>query len=118
MGFEKEREYTVFFAWFIETANLAVNGNMCFRRQEYADATAWYDRAFETGEGPVWAYWNAARVNAVIGRREAALTYLRRAVEKGFTDVASIKGSDHLRGLHMTEEWRELVTALERDEAV
>ncbi len=57
-GFAKVRNYDAFLALFDEAANLAVNGNACFREKRYAEAVAWYERALRTGRAPAWAAEN------------------------------------------------------------
>jgi RimJ/RimL family protein N-acetyltransferase len=113
VGFEKVLEYLVYFAWFDEVANLAVNGNMRFWQGQYREALAWYERAFGAGEAPVWSYVNAAGASSLLGEREAAFACLRQAIERGFDDVERLKSSPHLEALHGTAEWRELVDRLE-----
>ncbi len=113
VGFEKILEYPVTFAWFDEVANLAVNGNMRFWEGQYREALAWYERAFQAGEAPVWAYVNAASANSLLGEREAAFRCLRQAIERGFDDVERLKNSPHLEALHGSAEWQALVDRLE-----
>lgn len=118
VGFEKVLEYPIYFAWFDEVANLAVNGNMRFWEGQYREALTWYERAFGTGAAPVWAYVNAAGANSLLGEREAAFRCLRQAFERGFDDVERLKNSPHLKALHGTAEWEELVGqngGMERD---
>jgi tetratricopeptide (TPR) repeat protein len=113
VGFEKVLEYPVYFAWFNEVANLAVNGNMQFWQGQYREALAWYERAFQAGEAPVWAYVSAASANSLLGEKEAAFRCLRQAIERGFDDLVRLKNSPHLEALHSTAEWQALVDRLE-----
>jgi tetratricopeptide (TPR) repeat protein len=113
VGFEKVLEYPVTFAWFDEVANLAVNGNMRFWQGQYREALAWYERAFQAGETPIWAYVNAASANSLLGEKEAAFRCLRQAIKGGFDDVERLKSSEHLQALHDTAEWQALVGRLE-----
>jgi RimJ/RimL family protein N-acetyltransferase len=113
VGFEKVVEYPVTFAWFDEVANLAVNGNMHFWQGQYREALVWYERAFQAGQAPVWAYVNAASAKSLLGEREAAFRCLRQAIERGFDDVVRLKKSEHLKALHDSAEWKALVDRLE-----
>ena len=112
-GFEKIKDYPVLFAWFDPVANLAVNGNMVFQDERYVEALGWYERAIDAGEAPGWAYWNAASASAMAGRTEAALDYLRQALEKGVGDLESARSSKYLSSLHDTGGWRALVEELD-----
>jgi RimJ/RimL family protein N-acetyltransferase len=113
VGFEKALEYPVYFAWFDEVANLAVNGNMRFWEGQNREALAWYERAFQAGEAPVWASVNAASAHSLLGEREAAFRCLRQAIERGFDDVERLKNSEHLKALHGTAEWQALIGGME-----
>jgi RimJ/RimL family protein N-acetyltransferase len=113
VGFEKVKDYPALFAWFDPVANLAVNGNMAFQDGRYGAAINWYERAFQAGEAPGWAYWNAASAGAMEGRAERALGYLRQALEKGVGDLESVRSSKYLRSLHDTPGWNALIGRLE-----
>lgn len=109
VGFEKEREYTVYFAWFESLMNMAVHGNRRFTSGEYEAAVEWYERAMEAGDPPAWMYWNAACAAARAGTPPAALEYLQQAIERGFDDWDRVMSSEHLDCLRETEEWRALM---------
>src|SRR4029079_9962640 len=98
-GLTKGCDYPAFFAWYDTIANLVVNGNMCFGRQDYAAAMAWYERAFAKGEAKGWGYWNAACAAAELGLHTGAWRYLVRAIDKGFGDAGRLAASEHLRSL-------------------
>jgi RimJ/RimL family protein N-acetyltransferase len=55
LGFEKVYDYAIYFAFFDEAANLAVNGNLCLRAGRPAEALEWYQLAELTGKAPAWA---------------------------------------------------------------
>jgi RimJ/RimL family protein N-acetyltransferase len=113
VGFDKAKEYPVYFAWFDESANLAVNGNMRLRRGQYREAIAWYERAFALGKVPFWAYWNVACAHALVGESDVALDYLVQAVDEGLSDLNDIRNSAHFESLLGTETWQRLLGALE-----
>jgi RimJ/RimL family protein N-acetyltransferase len=112
VGFEKVRDYAVFYACFDEVANLAVNGNVCLQRAQYGKAVAWYERAFAAGEVPSWTYLRAASANAMAGKAETALWYVGQAVQQGAADAETLKNSRYLESLQDTAEWRKLVEGL------
>ncbi len=114
VGFEKLRDYPVYFAWFDEVDNLAVNGNMRLRARDCRGAIEWYERAFGRGEARDWAYWSAARAYALAGEGDAALGAIRQAVQRGLRDLALIKGAEELQSLHGTPGWQELIRDLEQ----
>jgi RimJ/RimL family protein N-acetyltransferase len=116
VGFEKVLDYPVHFAYFEEVANLAVNGNVRFQQKRYRQAIEWYERAFRAGDAPLWAYWNAACAYGAVGESEGALRCLHRAVEMGFTDPTRMRDSRHLRSLHGTPEWHQLIGLLQEQE--
>jgi RimJ/RimL family protein N-acetyltransferase len=112
-GFEKAADYSVYFGWFDDATNLAGNGYHAHGRGEYAEALAFYEKAFTLGEVPDWAFWGAACDAAMTGQVDKALKYLAEAVEHGFDDVEQIKASKYLVNLHETEGWKALLERLE-----
>ena len=109
-GFHLGCDYPAFFACFDEVDNLVVHGNICFERQQYAEAYTWYERAFARGEAKGWGYWNAACNAAELGRREAAFRYLTKAIEKDpGIDAVRLQQAEHLRSLHDMPEWKSLI---------
>jgi GNAT superfamily N-acetyltransferase len=112
-GFAKQSDYAVYMAWFDETTNLAVHGNVCVREGEYENALEWYERAFARGEASDWAYWGAACAAARLELFDSALRYLGDAIDRGFRDVDHMRASDHLTSLHDTPGWAELVARLD-----
>ncbi len=111
-GFELDKEYQIYYGWFNPATNLAANGNARFWKDQYHDAVAWYERAFAAGDPPGWAYWNAACANAEAGHRDAAVRYLKTALEKGFGDLEDLLSNEHLKSLHHISEWQEIVNIL------
>ncbi len=112
-GFGGETEYAVYYAWFDEAANLAVNGNVRLRAGDYAGAAEWFGRALG-GERPApWIRFCAACAYARVGRADEALAALRDAVAGGWRDAEAIRRSPHLEALHGTAGWRDLLAGLE-----
>jgi RimJ/RimL family protein N-acetyltransferase len=112
-GFEKVEDYPIYIGWFDDAVNLATNGYFAHGRAEYAEALAFYEKAFALGEVPDWAYWGAACDAALIGEKDIALKYLNQSIEHGFDDLDDILGSKYLVTLHETEGWQEIIKHLE-----
>ncbi len=115
VGFELRESYPVYFAWFDEAANLAVNGNMRLRAGDPGGAVPWFERAIASGRARPWAYLAAARAYAGAGQPDAALVALRMAVERGYRDVEELKRAEELRSLHSLPGWQTLVRELGGD---
>jgi len=106
VGFEKVADYPICLGWFNAADALAVQGDVCFDRQQYAEALSWLEKSFAQGQVQGWAYWVAACSAAMLGESEKAFRYLRQAVEKGFVDQERIKSSPHLVSLRNHPEWQ------------
>jgi len=104
----------VHFAYYRETDNLAVNGNVCLRRERYPEALDWFEKALACAGAPDWAYYGAACAAARLEQSDHALRYLDEAVERGFTHVEFIRSSAHLEHLHDSRRWKELIEKLEK----
>lgn len=116
-GFEKVSDYPIFFGWFDDAKNVAGNGYFAHGRGEYAEALAFYEKAFTLGEVPDSAYWGAACDAALIGETEKALKYLLEAIELGYDDLDNIVNSKYLVNLHDTEGWKKILQRLEQEQA-
>jgi Tfp pilus assembly protein PilF len=99
--------------WFDEAVNLANNGYFAHGRGEYAEAMAFFKKAFALGDVPDWIYWWAACDSALTNQPNEALEFLNQAIEHGFDNLESILSSKHLVSLHETDGWRELIQRLE-----
>jgi RimJ/RimL family protein N-acetyltransferase len=108
IGFEKVADYPICLGWFNETDALAVQGDVCFDRQQYAESLDWLERAFACGQVQGWAYWVAACSAAMLGDNKKAFKYLGQAVEKGFADSERLQNSPFLVSLHDYPEWQVL----------
>lgn len=106
IGFEKVADYPICLGWFKEADALAVQGDVCFDRQQYAEALAWLEKAFVKGQEQGWAYWVAACSAAMIGEPEQAFKFLNRAVSKGFADSERIQSSPYLLSLRAHPDWQ------------
>lgn len=108
-GFELVSEYPVFFAYFDEALNLAINGNMCFVEEQYSEALAWLQRALDLGADQAWIHWRAACAAARLEQHDLALRYLGAAVDAAFVDLERLRTSPHLVTLHELPAWQALV---------
>lgn len=114
VGFVRVSDYPVYFAWYDEVSNLAVNGNMRLRAHDYLGAIEWFERAFRRGEAPWWAYCGAARAYAMTGKQDAALGAIRHAAARGFDNLDWLKSAEELETLRGTSGWNKLIEELER----
>jgi len=112
VGFELSAEYTTYFAWFDEVANLAVNGNQRLWQRDYKGALAWYRRAFAAGDPPAWAWLRAAEASSLLGEVDAALGYLQGALERGFADAAYLREAPALAAARESAGWAPLLRRL------
>lgn len=106
IGFEKTADYPISLTWYKKADALAVNGDVCFNHQQYAEALIWFERAFQSGQSQGWAFWVAACAAALLEKQGNAFTYLEQAIEKGFADLQRIRTSPHLKSLHSSQEWQ------------
>ena len=113
VGFVQTVEYPVRLAYFDETINFAVHGNIAFQQGRHAEALQHYQEAIPRGDAPIWVYWNAACASALVSQHAAALDYLDRALDRGFDDLERMLTSEHLTSLRDLEEWQAVVRRLE-----
>ena len=107
VGFEEKADYAAAFAWFDLPSNLAVHGSVSFEAGRLVEAREWFERAFQSGQPPLWAQVVAAFTCCRLGERAAALAHLRSALDGGFTGLDWIRTSEHLQDLHATREWQD-----------
>ena len=115
-GFRHVSSYEALLAYFDPILDLAVNGDVFFRLGEYRQAAEWHERAIALGSAPVWVYWNAACAWAYIGNLDRSLALLNLAIDMGFHNADYIRDSEHLRPLHGSEGWGQLVDRLREGE--
>lgn len=58
------------------------------------------------------ALYNAACANALLGRKDAALTFLRRAIDTGFRDLDQVGKDTDLDSLREDAEFKELIGSI------
>jgi RimJ/RimL family protein N-acetyltransferase len=111
-GLHKAHDYPVFFAWFDEVDNLAVNGNVRLRAGDCQGAVPWFERALASGRAGGWVYWQAGVAYAGLGQGELALASLRGALERGFGDAQRLRDAAELQSLRGTAGWDKLLADL------
>ncbi len=112
IGLHKERDYPACFVLADRVANLAVHGEIALDRGEYQAAADWFARAFHYGEGPGWAYKNAACVYARLDDPETAFHYLDLAIEKGYDDQKDLEENEHLQSLRRDTQWSKMMARM------
>lgn len=113
VGFNKACEFTEYWALIDKAVQMAMKGNKCFQRGEYAESVDWYERSISGGDMPDWIYWNAACAYATLKDQDKVFKYLSKAVEHGFSDVDFYQNSPHFTAFHDTSEWVDLIAMLE-----
>ena len=109
LGFEQEVEYAVFFAYFDEMFNLAVNGHFCYMREQYQDAINWFERAFVAGDAAAWMYYKAAQAAAILGKDDDCFGYLNTAIDKGWDNIEHTRNCDDFKHLRDTPKWETML---------
>jgi len=96
-GFKLLVDFPVLFGWNLPLNNLLVNGNHYMRgdrkygvEKDYARAAWSYAYALDKGwdwNGDSALYWNAACLFYLIGEKERAKQYYKKALEKGWISI-------------------------------
>jgi tetratricopeptide (TPR) repeat protein len=76
---------------------------------KYAEAQEAFGQALAKGYRPATTLYNLACAAAQQEHKEAALDYLKKAIEAGFSDWEQMKGDDDLEALHGDAKFRALV---------
>lgn len=123
VGFELERKYVHCYCCFNEAHHLAETGLAHFRAKRYREATECYEKVFAVRSedmldwmpGELHKYYHlVARAEAAMGEKDAAIKYLEKAIDKGWTHIDFTKNCDEFNSLHGTQAWKELIAKLER----
>ncbi len=117
-GFSEHEPTSVLYGWRDPAFHHAVLGNRRLRQNDYAGALGWYEQAFNLGEPPAWAYWNAAICQAHLQQASSALAFLRDAAARGLNDPEMLQASPHFTQLHATSEWQALLAELQAGKQV
>jgi dienelactone hydrolase len=95
------------FAFYYEGA-----GNLIQRRKDYPIAISNLEIASEIAENSSQVMFELATAYALNGEKKKALDALRRAVERGFTDIARMNGSPALEALRRESEYRKIIESI------
>lgn len=119
VGFERQREYPVYYYIFELPDHLSQLAWSCFKRGEYDKTTQYYEQVFSLRDDHPDYYYNcAAEAWGALGNREMALKYLSLAADNGWTEVDYTSRVERFRFLHGTPEWEVLLTRIRRNVSV
>ncbi len=106
VGFSLTHEYIWYYCMFDEAEHLAETGMRQFHATQYREALESFERAFALDDVAYWFYHLAALSAASLGDRDAAIRYLHKAVDQGWTHLEYTMSRQEFKLLHGTEEWR------------
>lgn len=128
VGFEKVLKDTYHFFWFYPVDNFIEHGYFSWLKGNFRESAEWYERAIAVAESGGYDSFQLLRHSlqsvsyyaacswALAGEKDASFRNLGKAAA-GITDprqfAERIKGSEHLKSLHRTEEWKTLIENLE-----
>jgi hypothetical protein len=95
------------------TAQTLEQADSLFHAQDYPASAASYTTAFESEEGDVYQYYNAASAWALSGDTTRAIAYLQRAATDGYRHADHLRRDENLESLRATSDWPAIVTAVE-----
>jgi tetratricopeptide (TPR) repeat protein len=95
------------FAFYYEGA-----GNLIQRRKDYPIAVSNLEIASEIAENSSQVMFELATAYALNGEKKKALDALRRAVERGFTDIARMNANPALEALRKESEYQKIVESI------
>ncbi|MGM0374977.1 MAG: GNAT family N-acetyltransferase [Chloroflexota bacterium] len=115
VGFERNREYIYYYYIYDPIDHLAELGWHYYQRGEYDKTVRYYEQVFALREENADYYYHlAASAWALLGKKEEALKYLRKAGEQGWRHVEWTKGQEEFKILHGTDEWEAILVQMER----
>jgi tetratricopeptide (TPR) repeat protein len=97
------------FAFYYESAS-----NLLQRRKDYSIAVSNLEIATEIAEKNAQVMYELATAYALSGEKKKALEALRRAVEKGFTDIAQMNRSPALETLRKESEYQKILDSIKQ----
>ena len=109
VGFELTHRYPIYYCYYDDAFQLALNGHFQLREKNYRQALKWYDKAVQLDHAPAWADYEAACALALIGENETAIQRLYQAVGRGWADYEHTQNDDDLQSLHGSQAWREFM---------
>jgi RimJ/RimL family protein N-acetyltransferase len=109
VGFSLTREYIWYYCMFREADHLAETGMRQFLAQQYREALENFEASFALGDVAYWFYHLAALSAASLKDNDAALRYLHKAVDHGWTHVKYTIDCEEFKHLKSTEEWQTVI---------
>lgn len=113
LGFENRRDYMAYYFFYREQDNLV--SSAYYQLKEFGDVVTANDyvrRAKGMGELEDWHCFLIACGFAVSKDTTTALSYLERAIDKGWSDTSDVKFENDLKNLHGLKEWEILTKKL------
>jgi RimJ/RimL family protein N-acetyltransferase len=115
VGFERNREYAYYYYIYDPIDHLAELGWYYYRQGEYARTVQYYEQVFKLrDENEDYYYHLAASAWALLGNKEKAIEYLKRAVDQGWEHIDFTKEQEEFEILHGMPEW-DAILAQEED---
>jgi RimJ/RimL family protein N-acetyltransferase len=116
VGFERERDYTMYYAFLDEAEHLAETGYVAFKAGRYGETADLYERVFAMwSDSPDYLYHLAARAWAALGDHDKALKYLGVAAERNWSDIERTWECQEFRDLHDTQEWAVVLERMQQN---
>lgn len=84
-------------------------GNLELLRGRFGESAAYYRQVEEMKRGNIVTALGLARVEAQAGNVDASLTWLEKALERGYADPASLQYDEHLKQLRHDPRFGELL---------
>jgi len=76
---------------------------------EHPKALRQFKKTIQIRSDLVWAYYHIAAILSMENRRDESITWLKRALIKGFSDWNHIERDKRLTNIRETESFRKLV---------
>jgi RimJ/RimL family protein N-acetyltransferase len=115
VGFQKERDYTMYYVFLDEVAHLAEMGHVAFKAGQYRETANLYERVFAMqDDSPNYFYYLAGRAWAALGNRDRAFERLNAAVDRGWTDIVHTEDCREFEVLHGTPEWAAVLERMQQ----
>jgi len=113
VGFKRNREYAYYFYIYDLVNHWAELGWLHFQREAYHKTVEYYEKVFTArDDNPDYYYHLTALAWANLGDAQKALTYLRAAVDHGWTHAEWTKQQPAFAILHTMPEWERILAAM------
>ncbi len=116
VGFRLERKYTQYHFIFNKVHHLILVGYVLFKKKEYKKAITSFEKAIKKKNPPAWMpnyiheyYHMIARSWGALGDKDTASNYLKKAINKGWTNIEDTRKCREFKNLHKTEQWKNII---------